>query len=147
MEPSFLPSPKRRGTRLSSSTDRFKFTPKAVSKKAPRLWDRKPMTPFNSRSSSHKVWKRFLASSFNNVGGYGADHDVFLTEINDSSTLRGVLRGVKRRCTAACVGVERGRSFLETKWEMEDIGARKRENRYISYPYLVAARASLLRRF
>ncbi|PGG99403.1 hypothetical protein GX51_06337 [Blastomyces parvus] len=127
MEPSFLPSPNRRRSRRLSSTDRFKFTPKAVSKKAPRLWDRKPMTPFNSRSRSHKVWKRFLASSFDDVGGYGADHDAFFTEINSSSTLRGVLRGVKRRCTAACVGVERGRSFLETKWEMEDMGARKRK--------------------
>ncbi|EQL34488.1 hypothetical protein BDFG_03639 [Blastomyces dermatitidis ATCC 26199] len=129
MDPSFLPSPKRlRGrSRLSSSTDRFKFTPKAESKKALRLWDRKPMTPFKSRSRSHKVWKRFLASSFNHVGGDSADHDAFLTEINESSTLRGVLRGVKRRCTAACVGVERGRSFLETKWEMEDMGSRKRK--------------------
>ncbi|OJD25450.1 hypothetical protein ACJ73_03182 [Blastomyces percursus] len=146
MEPSSLPSPKKRRSRLSSSTDRFKFTPKAESKKAPRLWDRKPMTPFSSRYRSHKVWKRFLASSLNHVGGDGTDYDAFLTEINESSTLRGVLRGVKRRCTAACVGVERGRSFLETKWEMEDMGARKREDCPISYSYLVAARAGLLRR-
>ncbi|OAX79732.1 hypothetical protein ACJ72_05943 [Emergomyces africanus] len=98
-----------------------------MSKKAPRLWDRKPMTPFNSRSRSHKVWKRFLASTSSDIGGNGVDHDTFFTEINNSSAHRGILRGVKRRCTAACVGVERGRSFLETKWEAEDMGTRKRK--------------------
>ncbi|OJD15582.1 hypothetical protein AJ78_04172 [Emergomyces pasteurianus Ep9510] len=98
-----------------------------MSKKAPRLWDRKPMTPFNSRSRSHKVWKRFLVSTSNDIGEDRIDHDTFLTEINNSSAHRGILRGVKRRCTAACVGVERGRSFLETKWEAEDMGARKRK--------------------
>ncbi|KAK2804156.1 hypothetical protein FQN50_006698 [Emmonsiellopsis sp. PD_5] len=106
-------------------TDRFKFTPVAVSKKAPRLWDRKPMTPFNSRSRSHKVWKRFLASTSKDIGG-DSDHIPFLTEINQSE-YRNVLRGVKRQCTATCVSVERGRSFLETKWEMEDVGMRQRK--------------------
>ncbi|QSS49316.1 hypothetical protein I7I53_09633 [Histoplasma capsulatum var. duboisii H88] len=127
MDLSIPPFPNRRKSRLSSPTDHFKFTPIAISKKAPRLWDRKPMTPFNSRSRSHKVWKRFQASTSNDVGGDGIGHDVFLIEINNSFALRGVLRGVKRRCTAACVGVERGRSFQETKWETEDMGTRQRK--------------------
>ncbi|KAK2782212.1 hypothetical protein FQN52_005115 [Onygenales sp. PD_12] len=123
MERRSQPSPRRRSH--IPPTDHYKFTPVAVSKKAPRLWDRKPMTPFNSRSRSHKVWKRFLASTSKDIGG-DSDHIPFLTEINQSE-YRNVLRGVKRQCTATCVSVERGRSFLETKWEMEDVGMRQRK--------------------
>lgn len=51
------------------------------------------------------------------------------TEINASRSV-GLLRGVKRRCLKA--GMEdgsgdRGRSFLETKWESE-MGRRRRTN-------------------
>lgn len=50
------------------------------------------------------------------------------TEINESRSA-GLLRGVKRRCLGVEAienGGERGRSFLETKWESE-IGRRRRE--------------------
>ncbi|ODH42114.1 hypothetical protein ACO22_01267 [Paracoccidioides brasiliensis] len=99
-----------------------------MSKRAPRHWDRRPMTPFNSRSKSRKVWKRFLASASKDIVGDDIDRDPLLTEINSSFAYRGVLRGVKRQCTATYVGVGRARSFLETKWETEDMGVRKRKH-------------------
>lgn len=46
------------------------------------------------------------------------DTDTFSTEINLAATL-AALRGVKRLRLAHTPECERGRSFLETKWEAE----------------------------
>ncbi|KAJ9299936.1 hypothetical protein DTO271G3_2820 [Paecilomyces variotii] len=61
----------------------------------------------------------------------GDEEDELVAEINSSSS-KGVARGVKRRCLDTnCPGVatageiERGRSFLETKWELETTRRRK----------------------
>ncbi|PGH00477.1 hypothetical protein AJ80_09168 [Polytolypa hystricis UAMH7299] len=119
----------RNTTHLSSSSEaseRFRFTPIASikKKKAPRLWDRKPTTPFAPRSKSHKVWKRFLASTTSREGGIIGgtdDHEAYGTEINASAGKVG-LRGVKR----LRIGGGGGRSFLETKWEVESVARRRK---------------------
>ncbi|GAD97042.1 hypothetical protein AOR_1_1860154 [Paecilomyces variotii No. 5] len=61
----------------------------------------------------------------------GDDTDELVTEIN-SSTRNGLTRGVKRRCLdidssgiAIAGEIERGRSFLETKWELGTTRRRK----------------------
>jgi len=66
--------------------------------------------------------------------GRGQDdaEDEQLTEEINGSANAGVVRGVKRQCLGAgdaeaCVdtGAERGRSFLETKWELEATKTRR----------------------
>lgn len=61
----------------------------------------------------------------------GDEEDELVTEINSSAS-KGLARGVKRRCldtngpgVATAGEIERGRSFLETKWELET--TRRRE--------------------
>ncbi|OGM49090.1 hypothetical protein ABOM_002382 [Aspergillus bombycis] len=119
--------------------DRFRFTPVKVVKPAPRIWDRQPSTPFLARPKSRKVWKRFR-SSFNSmkalqrlISAQSApdDHDDLYTEINASRN-EDYMRGIKRRCLVhdseeqVEITVSRGRSFLETKWESEASGKRRK---------------------
>jgi hypothetical protein len=82
------------------------------------------------------VWKRFLVNVSGDVGihddilGSQNDHDHFLTEINGSAKLTA-LRGVKRlRVASGTDDVEfrPGRSFLETKWEMETLVRRRKKS-------------------
>ncbi|KAJ9229920.1 hypothetical protein DTO169E5_8663 [Paecilomyces variotii] len=61
----------------------------------------------------------------------GDEEDELVTEINSSAS-KGLARGVKRRCldtngpgVATAGEIERGRSFLETKWELETTRRRK----------------------
>ncbi|OJJ49413.1 hypothetical protein ASPZODRAFT_1474150 [Penicilliopsis zonata CBS 506.65] len=120
--------------------DRFRFTPVKVASSAPRLWERKASVPFLARSKSRKLWKRFR-SSFNSMKSLQklvAEEDACVADVADELDLEinfsrqtGYLRGVKRICLnekdtegEVEVGKERGRSFLETKWESEM--ARKR---------------------
>ncbi|KAB8232316.1 uncharacterized protein BDW43DRAFT_280018 [Aspergillus alliaceus] len=123
--------------------DRFRFTPVKVLKPAPRIWDRQPSTPFLARPRSRKVWKRFR-SSFNSMkalqqliasqGGLD-DRDNLYTEINTSRN-EDYIRGVKRQCLGHDsedeleVKASRGRSFLETKWESEASGRRRKYPAY-----------------
>ncbi|KAK2873256.1 hypothetical protein FQN49_002490 [Arthroderma sp. PD_2] len=113
----------RRKSRLFDY-ERFRFTPVATSKKAPRLWDRKATTPVLPRSRTQKIWKRYLASTSLESEDM-RDTDTFCTEINLAATL-AALRGVKRLRLAQTGDYERGRSFLETKWETET-GERRRK--------------------
>ncbi|GFF25493.1 hypothetical protein IFM61606_02357 [Aspergillus udagawae] len=137
-DPSLQPCPPSRACQLQNQDEKFSFTPvKAAA--PPRLWDRKPSNAFLGRSKSRKVWKRFR-SSFNSMKALqrlvaasheDVDEDLF-TEINLSRNL-GFVRGVKRRCfgledpeSQSDSRVLRGRSFLETKWESEATGRRRK---------------------
>ena len=91
------------------------------------------------RSKSHKVWKRFLVNVSGDIGIDDSildnqnDHDHFLTEINSSAKL-AALRGVKRlRVGSGADDVEfrPGRSFLETKWEVETFVRRRKKVLFI----------------
>ncbi|KAE8146068.1 hypothetical protein BDV25DRAFT_163259 [Aspergillus avenaceus] len=121
--------------RLQLQEDRFRFTPVKVLKPTPRIWDRKPCTPFLARSKSRKVWKRFC-SSFGNMKALqqlitAHDQDELHTEIN-TARAGDYMRDVKRRCLVHDTESEedekpsRGRSFLETKWESEASGKRRK---------------------
>ncbi|EFR03764.1 hypothetical protein MGYG_06763 [Nannizzia gypsea CBS 118893] len=107
--------------------DRFRFTPVATSKKPTRLWDRKPTTPVLPRSKTQKIWKRCADST--SLGASSMhDMDTFSIEINLAATL-AALRGVKRLRLAHTPECERGRSFLETKWEAQ---AEDRRRKYVA---------------
>ncbi|GKZ38116.1 hypothetical protein AbraIFM66950_010086 [Aspergillus brasiliensis] len=119
-----------------SQEDRFRFTPVKATRTAPRPWERKPSTAFRARGKSRKVWKRFR-TSFNSMKAlqqliaaerHTVDDDLHL-EINTSRN-PGLRRGVKRRCFAleadALEEGLRGRSFLETQWESEANGRRRK---------------------
>ncbi|PYI18610.1 hypothetical protein BO99DRAFT_423004 [Aspergillus violaceofuscus CBS 115571] len=117
---------------------KFGFTPtKTLTHSAPHVWDRKPSTSFRARGRSRKVWKRFR-SSFNSmkalqqitVGERHAIDEELQLEINSTRNL-GLVRGVKRRCFALdpddlASGNSRGRSFLETQWESDSKGRRRK---------------------
>ena len=118
-----------------STAERFKFTPIATSKKALRLWDRKPSAPFVPRSKSHKVWKRFLASVTGDIsidesmpGSQNRYYNSF-AGINRSEKLKA-LRGVKRLRVVGGADDDNdfrpGHSFFETKWDMDTL-VRKRK--------------------
>ncbi|KAF7118166.1 hypothetical protein CNMCM5793_007567 [Aspergillus hiratsukae] len=137
-DPSLQSGPLSRACQLQNQDEKFSFTPVKASA-APRLWDRKPSNAFLGRSKSRKVWKRFR-SSFNSMktlqrlvaaSHEDVDDDLF-AEINVSRNL-GFVRGVKRRCfgledpgSQSDSTVLRGRSFLETKWESEAAGRRRK---------------------
>ncbi|EZF26116.1 hypothetical protein H112_01655 [Trichophyton rubrum D6] len=104
--------------------DRFRFTPEATSKKPTRLWDRRPTTPVLPRSKTQKIWKRCTDSTSLEVNSMH-DTDTFSTEINLAATL-AALRGVKRLRLAHTPECERGRSFLETKWEAQTEDRRRK---------------------
>lgn len=99
-----------------------------------------------ARPKSRKVWKRFRSSFHSRKAlqqltatattkadgvDYRDDYDELHTEINVAKNW-GFLRGVKRLCLGlggddndANGGLERGQSFLETKWEEEVIRKRR----------------------
>ncbi|TQB72717.1 hypothetical protein MPDQ_006510 [Monascus purpureus] len=130
---------------MKNEQDRFRFTPTKVLPKVPHLWERKPSTPFMARPKSRKVWKRFRSSfgstkQLKQLTASHVDsvyHDAYdfyeglQTEINVAKSF-GFLRGVKRLCLqlgnddTVDGDSDRGRSFLETKWE-EDVIRRKRK--------------------
>lgn len=69
-----------------------------------------------------KAFQQMMAAADKQV-----EEDELDTEINASRSI-GLLRGVKRQCLRAGTedgGGDRGRSFLETKWESE-MGRRRR---------------------
>lgn len=112
----------------------FRFTPIKALQALPRLWERKPSTPFRTGPGQKpkKLWKRIQApfSSMKTLQQTsGFENDAFQTAINTSKDA-GYVRGVKRQCVGSGemeARVERqepGRSFLETKWESE--ASRKR---------------------
>ncbi|KAJ5762223.1 uncharacterized protein N7511_005605 [Penicillium nucicola] len=103
----------------------FSFTPIKALSALPRLWDRKPSTPVRAGDKSRKLWKR-IRFPFSNMNATESKN----TSIGVSNN-SDYQRGVKRQCVDPTQSVDhetdaeqRGRSFLETKWEME--ASRKR---------------------
>ncbi|KAL1964713.1 hypothetical protein VTN77DRAFT_6739 [Rasamsonia byssochlamydoides] len=123
--PAFLPAG------ITQIKDQISFTPPATRKAPPRPWERIPSTPFLARHKSRKIWKRFRTSMQalrGQIGRGSIEEKELVKEINTSANA-DFLRGVKR----LCLGIKgpdsqlgRGRSFLETKWELET-GKRKRK--------------------
>ncbi|KGO37905.1 hypothetical protein PEX2_103770 [Penicillium expansum] len=103
----------------------FSFTPIKALSALPRLWDRKPSTPVRAGDKTRKLWKRirFPFTAMNTVSGV-QNSGVGASKNSDYQ------RGVKRQCVDPAEAdheseaEQRGRSFLETKWEMQ--ASRKR---------------------
>ncbi|KAI2794797.1 hypothetical protein POX_a01398 [Penicillium oxalicum] len=111
----------------------FRFTPVKALRAIPRLWERKPATPFQT-GVKRKLWKRFQTSfsSMQTVDSSAAkDQDALQAAINTSKDAAYV-RGVKRLCVATDDVTETNNEglslfktpFLETKWDSE--ASRKR---------------------
>ncbi|KAJ5206070.1 hypothetical protein N7472_002518 [Penicillium cf. griseofulvum] len=117
------PSPQACSTNPPTESS-FSFTPIKALSALPRLWDRKPSTPVRAGDKTRKLWKRirfpFTGMNTTTQGQTGIG----------ASKNSDYQRGVKRQCvdpTAAdqeTDAEQRGRSFLETKWEMQ--ASRKR---------------------
>lgn len=125
----------------------FRFTPIKALRALPRLWERKPATPFKA-GLKRKLWKRFQ-SSFSNMqtleSSTAIDPDALHTAINASKDSTYV-RGVKRLCVGSegstgstnQANIELSQAahpFLETKWDSE--ASRKRRKCYIFQYYAV----------
>ncbi|KAJ5679486.1 hypothetical protein N7462_007730 [Penicillium macrosclerotiorum] len=107
----------------------FSFTPIKALKALPRLWERKPSTPFKGGIKSKKLWKRFQ-TSFSNMqsleSSTALDNNAWQTAVNASGDASHA-RGVKRLRIESDELEDRTRpqshrpenSFLETKWESE----------------------------
>ncbi|KAJ5393545.1 uncharacterized protein N7487_011186 [Penicillium crustosum] len=119
------PSPQACSSANPPIESSFSFTPIKALSALPRLWDRKPSTPVRAGDKTRKLWKRirFPFTSMNTAtesqtSGIGA------------SKTSDYQRGVKRQCVDPAdadhetEAEQRGRSFLETKWEMQ--ASRKR---------------------
>lgn len=97
----------------------------------PRLWERKPATPFRAGTKSRKLWKRFRSSFGGMQSLQSSDvlgNNAFETAINaprDASYTRGVKRQRMGPGDSEDVDVVPGRSFLETKWESEAMRKRR----------------------
>ncbi|KAJ5496118.1 hypothetical protein N7539_001234 [Penicillium diatomitis] len=113
----------------------FRFTPIKALRAIPRLWERKPATPFKA-GLKRKLWKRFQ-TSFSNMqtveSSVARDQDALQTAINTVKD-SAYVRGVKRLCVATgetTVGniggsLQSKGPFLETKWESEASGKRRK---------------------
>lgn len=110
----------------------FSFTPIKALSALPRLWDRKPSTPVRAGDKSRKLWKRIRFP----FGGMKTETETQSTAITGIGAAKNSTsdyqRGVKRRCVDPSDAdqetelEQRGRSFLETKWEMQ-ASRKKRE--------------------
>lgn len=117
----------------------FRFTPIKALRAIPRLWERKPATPFKS-GLKRKLWKRFQPF-FTNMqsleSSTALEHDALQTAINTSKDAAYV-RGVKRLCVGTGESVEHADGgngqtrppFVETKWDSE--ASRKRRESHAS---------------
>ncbi|KAJ5779514.1 hypothetical protein N7457_007234 [Penicillium paradoxum] len=98
----------------------FSFTPIKALSALPRLWDRKPSTPVRGGDKTRKLWKRIrLPFTGMMTATEGARSGIGASKNSDYQ------RGVKRLCVDPADAdretepEQRGRSFLETKWEMQ----------------------------
>ncbi|KAI2684553.1 hypothetical protein DTO013E5_2966 [Penicillium roqueforti] len=119
------PSPQACSSATNSTESSFSFTPIKALSALPRLWDRKPSTPVRAGDKTRKLWKRIRFPFTSMV----TTTEVQTTGVGASKN-SDYQRGVKRLCVDS-TGVDqdteaerRGRSFLETKWEMQ--ASRKR---------------------
>ncbi|CAI7568897.1 unnamed protein product [Penicillium glandicola] len=119
------PSPQTCSSTNPPTESSFSFTPIKALSALPRLWDRKLSTPVRAGDKTRKLWKRirFPFASMN------AAVDGQTSGIGGSKN-SDYQRGVKRLCVDPAdadhetEAERRGRSFLETKWEMQ--ASRKR---------------------
>ncbi|KAI5287837.1 hypothetical protein KEM54_005685 [Ascosphaera aggregata] len=115
---------------------KFQFTPKQSAKvrtvkeddsplRGYRSWDRVPVTPVAPRRKSHKVWKRFLEETRDATAKDGLQNmDMEILE----SAYVFIHRGIKRlKISHGDHGSYAGRSFLETKWETDDMRIKERK--------------------
>ncbi|KAJ5983425.1 hypothetical protein N7481_005524 [Penicillium waksmanii] len=127
--------PQAQACGLADSTDdnSFRFTPIKAIRALPRLWERKPATPFKGGLKPRKLWKRFQ-TSFSNMQTLQdttaiIESDALQTAINTSQDSNYV-RGTKRMRVGSeetqnhTEAPQAGRSFFETKWDSE--AARKK---------------------
>ncbi|KAJ5823348.1 hypothetical protein N7447_005688 [Penicillium robsamsonii] len=118
-------SPQACGSANPPTEGSFSFTPIKALSALPRLWDRKPSTPVRAGDKTRKLWKRIR---FPFTGMTAATEDQ--TSGVGASKNSDYQRGVKRQCVDPAdadqetEAEKRGRSFLETKWEMQ--ASRKR---------------------
>ncbi|CAI7637207.1 unnamed protein product [Penicillium pancosmium] len=117
----------------STNDNSFRFTPIKAIRALPRLWERKPATPFKGGLKPRKLWKRFQTSFSNmqtlqDTNGI-IENDALQTAINASKDSNYV-RGTKRMRVGSeetqnhTEAPQGGRSFFETKWDSE--AARKK---------------------
>ncbi|KAH8697569.1 hypothetical protein BGW36DRAFT_378935 [Talaromyces proteolyticus] len=124
--------------RITHITNQINFAPTAVTTKAiPRAWERIPSRAFLARHKSRTIWKRFrksMESLRDRTGRVGSriEEREFESEIKTSANA-DYMRATKRQRLddsddqqEESVQIERGRSFLETKWELE-AGRRRRK--------------------
>ncbi|KAJ5345917.1 hypothetical protein N7452_003921 [Penicillium brevicompactum] len=116
------PSPAQSATTNPPTESSFSFTPIKALSALPRLWDRKPSTPVRAGDKSRKLWKRIRFP----FGGMKTEPEGQSTGIGAAKNpTSDYQRGVKRRCVDPSDAEQetemeqRGRSFLETKWEMQ----------------------------
>lgn len=112
----------------TTENEYYHFTPRPMVKKPTRLWDRKPSTPVNARSKSHKIWKRHSLSTSNTCSKRNAktgddgvlftlNEDVFVEEINPAKS-SGQMRYVKK------MSVRRGVKSSDIDWEISFVETR-----------------------
>ncbi|KAJ5504197.1 hypothetical protein N7463_007071 [Penicillium fimorum] len=118
-------SPQACGSANPPTESSFSFTPIKALSALPRLWDRKPSTPVRAGDKTRKLWKRIRFP----FAGMTAATEGQTSGIGPSKN-SDYQRGVKRQCVDPAdadqetEAEQRGRSFLETKWEMQ--ASRKR---------------------
>ncbi|KAJ5221755.1 uncharacterized protein N7469_010642 [Penicillium citrinum] len=121
------------GLANSTEDNSFRFTPIKAIRALPRLWERKPSTPFKGGIKPRKLWKRFQ-TSFSNMQTLqdtsaiieNAPFHNAISVSKDSGYTRGTKRmrigpGETENRTEA---PQTGRSFFETQWDSE--AARKK---------------------
>ncbi|KAJ5374875.1 hypothetical protein N7517_006881 [Penicillium concentricum] len=118
------PSPQACSSANPPTESSFSFTPIKALSALPRLWDRKPSTPVRAGDKTRKLWKRIRFP----FTGMNTATEAQTSGIGASKN-SDYQRGVKRQCVDPGADQEteaeqRGRSFLETKWEMQ--ASRKR---------------------
>ncbi|KAJ5597680.1 hypothetical protein N7537_007764 [Penicillium hordei] len=119
------PSPQACSSANPPAESSFSFTPIKALSALPRLWDRKPSTPVRAGDKSRKLWKR-IRFPFTSMSTAAESQASGISASKNSD----YQRGVKRQCVDPAdadqetEAEQRGRSFLETKWEMQ--ASRKR---------------------
>ncbi|KAJ5089442.1 hypothetical protein N7532_008126 [Penicillium argentinense] len=117
----------------SADDNSFRFTPIKAIRALPRIWERKPSTPFKAGLKPRKLWKR-VQTSFSGMQPFQdtssiIESDALQSAINstkDSNFVRGTKRmrvGSDETESSARLP-QSGRQFFETKWESE--ASRKR---------------------
>ncbi|OQE24406.1 hypothetical protein PENSTE_c007G08322 [Penicillium steckii] len=128
-------SSQAQGSGLANSTEdnSFRFTPIKAIRALPRLWERKPSTPFKGGIKPRKLWKRFQTSFSNMQTLQDTSSIIESAPLHNTISISkdsGYTRGTKRMRVGFDETENRneapqtGRSFFETQWDSE--AARKK---------------------